>query len=765
MSCLSRGWWIVTLSVLVGCATVPGPWYTPARKPLTDAELAKIASAGPLKATEARVYTDNDQAFLSKVRMVEGARRSIDLAYYIYSDDYSSSYLTRALVAAARRGVAVRMLVDYQTNYKNLDLYSMMEAQGAGNLRVRLYGRPTRNIVEDAVYMTLACDKDAAAKRPMEACSKQKFDRIEALFAHESIDGMPAAPRDISNLAVGNSGLFLSGYYAKRPDAIALAVQTGQGIDLTQSAGQKPTGLEKQLLEQVATDWWHAHTGGEFQRLASRAELGIEFAVFGAKLDPLADMLGSLIPLDKPMSAEEKRDWDHLTDYSHHKFLFVDGARIQMGGRNVEDSYHMHPNALTEKYVFMDTDVYAQFAAGGESVTKAFDDLWGFDRVVATLAEVRMHAPNDFVANTEAMQAAEKQCGSTPTDANCFRTAFAARAKTLAERVDERWAKTNRNADAYAAKYLPGLGEARTPTFVVDAGASFAYLENLPYDRTQPPAARTRTYGASVGLESAGGKNIHEAWLRELDDVCRAATKAHPKRIILHNAYFYPGANYLYGMSRLVNGDLDCSNVRVTVITNSIETTDLSIVNLLARHSMKAFAEFYRDSSDPARRASFEYYEYAPVVGGPNLSLHTKTTVFGDDIVIGSANADVRSFMMDSNNALLIRGAPAFVQAYVAFVDGILAQPGRVRKLDRYFLDTPREIIKREDFETFRALLAKYHAERHLDAKAQSELQAKFGDILDDAYDLARDSIATTGTAPLHRKQVQDKFDEQFKPI
>jgi cardiolipin synthase C len=765
MFSVRRGWLLVLSSVLFGCASVPGPWYTPARQPLTDAALAKIASAAPLRASEARVYTDNDQAFLSKLHLVEEAHRSIDLAYYIYADDYSSSYMTRALIAAARRGVAVRLLVDYQTNYKNLDLFSMMEAQGAGNLRVRLYGRPTRHIVEDAVYLTLACDKDSAAKRPMEACAAQKFDRIDAMFAQESIDGRPAAPRDISNLALGNSGLFLSGYYAKHPDAMALAIQTGQGVDPAQSGGQKPTGAEKQVLEQVATDWWHAHTGNEFLRLTSRARLGIEFAVFGAKLNPLADMVDSLIPAGRPMSAQEKRDWDHITDYSHHKFLWVDGTALQMGGRNVEDSYHMHPNALTEKYVFMDTDVYVQLAAGAERVTQAFEELWGFDRVVATLAEVRMHAPNDFVANVAAMDAAKNQCQATPTDADCFRTAFAARAKSLAQRIDERWATLNRRADTYATQYLPAIAEARSPTFVVDRGASFAYLENLPYDRALPPASRTRTYGASVGAESAGGKNIHEAWLRELDDVCRAATREHPKRIILHNAYFYPGANYLYGMSRLANGDLDCSNVRVTVITNSIETTDLSVVNLLARHSMKAFAEFYRDSSDPKRRARFEYFEYVPVAGGPNLSLHTKTTVFGDDIVIGSANADVRSFMMDSNNAMLIRNAPSFLQAYVSFVDGILAQPGRVRRLDRYFLDTPREIIKREDLETLRGLLTKYHAERHLDAKSQAELEAKFVALLDDAYELTRDSIATDGTAPFHRRQLQDEFDDLFKPI
>jgi hypothetical protein len=31
----------------------------------------------------------------------------------------------------------------------------------------------------------------------------------------------------------------------------------------------------------------------------------------------------------------------------------------------VENSYHMHPNPLVSKYVFMDTDLYAKLTQGG----------------------------------------------------------------------------------------------------------------------------------------------------------------------------------------------------------------------------------------------------------------------------------------------------------------------------------------------------------------------------------------------------------------
>ena len=60
-----------------------------------------------------------------KIRLVEEAKSSLDLTYYIYADDQSSSVLSEALIAAARRGVKVRLLVDYQTNYKRLDMFAV----------------------------------------------------------------------------------------------------------------------------------------------------------------------------------------------------------------------------------------------------------------------------------------------------------------------------------------------------------------------------------------------------------------------------------------------------------------------------------------------------------------------------------------------------------------------------------------------------------------------------------------------------------------
>jgi putative cardiolipin synthase len=754
----------LALVLLLFAATTTGCALLPGEAGLTPEALTQIGSAWPLRIGEGRVYTDNDAAFLSKLRMIESARTSIDLSYYIFTDDESSSKLIKAVLDAARRGVTVRLLADYATNYNDLDLLSMMEAEGNGKLRVRLYGRPTANIVKDAVFMTMGCSKQTTPSRPT-ACSAEKFAAIDKLFADEKIGGAPTVGRNISNLNIGNSGLFLSGLYAKRGDVVALAVQKGQGVDVQQLKGPSATASpeEKEQLKKLGKTYWESRTGGPFQRLQANAELFFAFAMYGQQLNPLKETVTSLLPIDRTFSNDEVRDWDHFTDYSHHKLLLVDRNVVQLGGRNVENSYHMHPNPLISKYVFMDTDIAATLPQGGDAVAKAFENLWNFSAMVATLDEVRQHAPNDFVVN---LRAAERTCASQqakPARDKCVATELQTRVHELSQRIADAKRTVEANARTYDTKYTPTPSAQAAPSFVLDQGSLLAYLENLPFDTQVPPEKRQRTYGAPAGKEPQSGKYIHDAWLRALPAVCAAATPANPKRIILHNAYFFPPANLTFAFSRLASGAYDCSNVTVVVLTNSIDTTDLNVVNLFARHVLKAFTEFYHQHSDPARRAAFEYYEYQRPQKGPSPSLHTKVSVFGDDIIIGSANADVRSLMMDSNNAVLIRNAPDFSRAYLAYLQGILADPARSKKLNEYFANTPRALMVQEDLAVFRQIVAKYGGDK-LSAEQKKKLETIFAQMLDDAYGLTRDSMSPNLSASKQREN-QDKFNEQFKPL
>jgi cardiolipin synthase C len=749
---------IMVITMLAACLSACSTSNGPAR--LSDQALQQSSSAWPLTPTEALVFTDNDAAFANKVRMIRNAKKSVDLIYFIFSDDESSSVLAKELLAAAGRGVSVRLVVDYQNNYNRLDYFSMLEAYGSPRVAVRFYNRPTANIVKDAVYLTMGCSKEQAASHQND-CSAEKFAAIDAIFAKETIDGAPAGERNISNLDLGNSGLFLSGLYSKRGDVMALAVQQGQGLDPAKlkGSGSAATPGQKEHLKKLGQTYWESRTGNVFQRLQANADLFFAFSIYGQQLNPFKEQITSVLPIDRKLSKEELTDWDYLTDYTHHKFLLVDDAAVQMGGRNVENPYHMHANPLTDKdYVFMDTDIFAALDKG-EGLARSFDRLWNFPAMVATLEEVRRHAPNDFVVN---LRLAERACADTPGKPEreaCVARESQTRVPDLKERIATSHEELERNAAAYHNQYEASIQP--VAPLVVDRGSTLAYLENLPFDKNLPVQTQQRSYGALAGEEAKSGKYIHDIWLQAIQGVCASASAGNPKRVILHNAYFAPAANLTYELSRLMNGDFDCSQVTVTVLTNSIDTTDLNPVNLVARHELKAFTEFYQQQSDPEKRARFEYYEYRRPGSGHNLSLHSKVSVFGDDIVIGSANADIRSFMMDSNNAMLVRGAAEFNRNYLAFVDAILADPARVVKLNGYLANTPRAQMVQEDVATLRQIMAKYKVDKRMDDGQMKRVEERFVQMLNDAYQLTKDSIAPG----LHRRTHQNQFNEEFKPI
>ncbi|MCL4500242.1 MAG: phospholipase D family protein [Deltaproteobacteria bacterium] len=53
-----------------------------------------------------------DDAFLARVLAIESAERTLDLQYYIFEDDLTGKFMMDRLVAAAERGVRVRLLLD-----------------------------------------------------------------------------------------------------------------------------------------------------------------------------------------------------------------------------------------------------------------------------------------------------------------------------------------------------------------------------------------------------------------------------------------------------------------------------------------------------------------------------------------------------------------------------------------------------------------------------------------------------------------------------
>jgi putative cardiolipin synthase len=90
-----------------------------------------------------RLVTDNVEAFALRAAAARRAERSLDLQYYYWKNDLTGGLLAREIVAAADRGVRVRLLLDdvnawgRDTNYRALDRHPNIEVRLFNPLRCR----------------------------------------------------------------------------------------------------------------------------------------------------------------------------------------------------------------------------------------------------------------------------------------------------------------------------------------------------------------------------------------------------------------------------------------------------------------------------------------------------------------------------------------------------------------------------------------------------------------------------------------------------
>lgn len=120
----------------------------PRKKPV---DAATQANSRPV--SKVTLYLENDAAFEAKVNAVLSAKQSIDLAYWGFSNDYTSSHLARQLVQKAGEGVKVRMLINAMEAYRHREFFKALIAKGKGNLEVAYY-RPQTDALKQALART-----------------------------------------------------------------------------------------------------------------------------------------------------------------------------------------------------------------------------------------------------------------------------------------------------------------------------------------------------------------------------------------------------------------------------------------------------------------------------------------------------------------------------------------------------------------------------------------------------------------------------------
>jgi putative cardiolipin synthase len=135
---------VFCLLLLGGCATIPYDYPRPVSSAIYRPE---TTSLGRKIQTQSVKHQGNSgffliptgvDAFAARALLIDRAEKTLDLQYYIFSNDLIGRFLLDRLVAAAERGVRVRLLLDdwYQT--KQMDWWlAAMELYP--NIQVRVF--------------------------------------------------------------------------------------------------------------------------------------------------------------------------------------------------------------------------------------------------------------------------------------------------------------------------------------------------------------------------------------------------------------------------------------------------------------------------------------------------------------------------------------------------------------------------------------------------------------------------------------------------
>lgn len=689
-------------------------------QPTLDVMIPDYLKKNAFTSKEAIVLKDNDLAFASKIDIIQKAQKELRLIYYIYDPDETTSYMTNEIIKKVQNNpdFKVKLLTDYQFNYKNLDFFRWLEKQqphGKQQIEVRFYNRPGKEVIKFAEFMTMGCANGGAEGASLQ-CKEQKLaylKKFDAMTLAEAEDAMSVEAK-----------IFLAGFYAKDPNGIQFGTQLGYARDLQtvmENPEAKPTmdKSQKENLKKVMTLYWASKTGSTAKRIEANVQLAILGLFFGKELQPFLEGLETLLPFSakdaQNTTLMTNPEISYITDYTHHKFLLGDKSTAQIGGRNCANAYHMHPNPLEEKYIFMDTDLYLNLdESGGDLFYNTFEKLWNFKNMVATTQEIETHAPIGFLYLINKANSVAKSICAEESDPlkqmGCagqvfynllsdgyddlvidqqrdWESKFSSYISTytnsylLKENPEKNWTELHdifNSSDGYAQEGYTLRNPLHEVNTITVSDQKMYYVENVPYDLSIDMSANAhkRSFGSEYGKEIEHGKMIHKLWEDAIEAACaKSENSEEPIEVIIHQGYFAPSEGMVLEMNRLMNEKI-CPNVKLKLYTNSITTTDLTPINFIGRRQLHALIQ--KNSSFKTDR--FEYYEYSKdklstIVkdtftasdgsgGKGSYSLHTKVIIFDDDIYLGSSNAEFRSYMMDTNNGVFIKDVPELIKTY-----------------------------------------------------------------------------------------------------
>jgi hypothetical protein len=730
--------------------------------------IVRLSSGGTMIPEDGKILKDNRAAFDEKINAIRSAQAGdrIYMMYYIYQNDETTSVVNKELIAAAQRGVKINLMVDFLTNYGNLDLFNVMDRMGKGNFEIGFFNPPTSTIHRDVVYMTTNCLGVSA-----QACKEKKKQLVDEAIAKD------VAEKGGTHHLVGPghffSRLFLAGLGAKHPGALQLAVTEGGTLPAQDPNAEKLSEEQKKGLLDYAKILLGAKV---FDHPTDKIKLVIAMLMHGEQLTPVNQAIENLAPISGRRGEASGQQWEELTQFTHHKLLAVikaNGQSMQLinGGRNMENSYHLNEDmrAMIKKYLFSDTD-FSATVRDPEAVKKmerAVYELAEHGNMVMDLKDVNKWLPVDLVKEIAIVQkviAANKHLKSQEgMDAIKYSEIIEKQvmeevAQVKEARLRAELANLNKNAEAYRSLREAVVNSGvRSPlpdvTVMLDAkdkDAKIAYLENLPYrEKTalesfwgklrslfgRPTVDKPRVYTPIAGQEEAFNKNIHAAMIETLKEASRVANaEGQVQKVYIDMGYVFMPSNLVKVIGQMMDGTIDARNIELVIMTNSIETTDLNIMNVLARHQLKAMLEYFEQhrGSERALR-NIQIFEQQVLEGGKTTSMHSKAMVTKYNLIKSSANFDVRSFETDTNNGMLILNAEETAKKMSAHYERVIADQKLFRNVTKDYRKN-HGLFLAEDGKILEAISAKYKGVGKRIQSAGSDLTTRLMSSMADVY-------------------------------
>jgi len=137
---------ILLVAILTGCGSLPEEIMHPIEPPAiqSTSTLSELTdtyrleqSKQPTKGTSAVLMQETGwDALAQRLALIEAAERSIDIQYYIWNSDASGHYLANRLIAAADRGVQIRIMLDDINLNEREDLLAAIDSHPQIEIRI-----------------------------------------------------------------------------------------------------------------------------------------------------------------------------------------------------------------------------------------------------------------------------------------------------------------------------------------------------------------------------------------------------------------------------------------------------------------------------------------------------------------------------------------------------------------------------------------------------------------------------------------------------